>query len=420
MTTSSTPRTEMMSNRRLAGTRDLAIAWWSGSEALPTSAAGAEVCLLLAFVGLRVTDVVQLIVSTPVGLSRSTNATLDAGLMVLYLVESVAIIYKVVRGRKYLSPVLAGLDTATGLVILAAEPIITTPGDRVGSWTGWAFGVSVGIALGAGLGFPHRWQTLLAALGMGGVYLMVSLPASGDNGVQSTVIANSVAYLGFALFPRALATYLRRLGAATDQAKDDAVLAERAAERNRQRRLLHDHEAVLRLLAEPALDPALAELLRAQAASGANRVRAFLTTPPQGVDVATLGAGHLPEVVRAVVAEFGDLPMELAVDLANGATLVPATAEAVSEALRTLLHNVRLHARASAVTVHADLVDEHWELTVRDDGVGFDAERTPVGFGLQDVVSANLAEHGVTVVLESVPEFGTVAVLRGASARGER
>jgi hypothetical protein len=103
----------MMSNRRLAGTRALAIAWWSGSEALPTSAAGAEVCLLLAFVGLRVTDVVQLIVSTPVGLSRSTNATLDAGLMVLYLVESVAIIYKVVRGRKYLSPVLAGLDTAT-------------------------------------------------------------------------------------------------------------------------------------------------------------------------------------------------------------------------------------------------------------------------------------------------------------------
>jgi signal transduction histidine kinase len=229
-----------------------------------------------------------------------------------------------------------------------------------------------------------------------------------------------VAYLGFALFPRALATYLRRLGSAADQARAAAVLAEREAERNRQRRLLHDNEAVLRLLADPTLDPALAELVRAQAVSGANRVRTFLTSPSHGVDVGALEQGHLAEVVRAVAAEFGDLPVELAVDLAQGATLDPPMAEAVSAAVRTLLYNVRLHARATAVTVHADYTGGRWELTVRDDGVGYDPAVTPAGFGLRQLVVANLTEQGVSVVVESVPGVGTVAVLVGDSSAGGR
>jgi signal transduction histidine kinase len=376
------------------------------------------VCLLLAFLGLRATDVVQLIVSMPVGLSRSTNATLDAAVALVYLVESIVITVAVLRARKYFSGLWAGVDTATGLLILSVQPFITTTADRVGSWTSWGFAVSVAMALGAGLGFPKRWQTLTAAALLAGVYLWVSLPGSGDNGVQATVFSNAVAYLGFALFPRALATYLRRLGSATDEARAAAVLAERDAERNRQRSLLHDHEAVLRLLAQPTLDPALAELLRAQAASGANRVRTFLTSPFRELDVGALAQGHLPEVVRAVAADFGDLPVELAVDLAEGAVLDPATAEAVADAVRTLLHNVRRHAQAGAVTIHADLVGERWELTVRDDGVGFDRATTRLGFGLRQLVTANLTAQGVEVALDSTPGVGTVAVLHGATDRG--
>lgn len=121
--------------------------------------------------------------------------------------------------------------------------------------------------------------------------------------------------------------------------------------------------------------------------------------------------------MRAVAADFGDLPVELATDLADGAVLSPETTVAVADAVRTLLHNVRRHAQATAVTIHADLVDNQWELTLRDDGVGFDPARTPPGFGLHQLVTANLTAHGVTVDLDSTPGVGTAAVLRGTSTR---
>jgi hypothetical protein len=53
-------------------------------------------------------------------------------------------------------------------------------------------------------------------------------------------------------------------------------------------------------------------------------------------------------------ADFGDLPLEISVDLVTGVVLAPVTADALQRALATLLANVRLHAGASSVVVHGD------------------------------------------------------------------
>ena len=390
--------------------------WWSGVGALPTTVAGAETCLLLAFLGLRGTDVVQLLLATPTGLQESTAPAIDALLILGYLGQTAVLTVVLVRARRFLSTFWATVECTAGVLILLAEPLFTATTDRVGTWTAWGYGLSLCSAFGAGIGYPRRSQTLIAATALAGAYLLVSLPGSGALGTTGTVVSNVVAYFGFALFPRALASYLRRLAAAADDARDAAARAGRAAERDRQRRLLHDHETLMRLLADPSVDPALAELLRRQAISGANRVRSFLTAPPEQATEPDGDERPLTDLVRAVVSEFSDLPIEASIDLARGVLLPAADATAVCEALATLLHNVRRHAGARSVVVHADGDDDSWEVTVRDDGVGFDPATTPLGFGLRDLVIGALAARGIAATVESAPGEGTAVVLTGTAS----
>lgn len=199
--TTSTAATRPPATSRRTQARVLLGSWWEGSGTLPTSAAGAEVCLLLAFLGLRATDLVQLAVAMPVGLARSTNPVLDAATALVYLVESLLITVVILRERKYHSTMWAAIDTATGLLILGVQPFIATSTDLIGTWTAWGFGVSLGMALGAGLGFPKRGHTVTAAALLAGAYLVGSLPAFADDGVRMTVVSNLVAYLGFSPLP---------------------------------------------------------------------------------------------------------------------------------------------------------------------------------------------------------------------------
>jgi signal transduction histidine kinase len=394
-------------------------AWWSGSGALPTTRAGAELCMLVAFLGLRATDVVQLIVAAPEGLHRSTSAVLDGALLGLYFVESAVIAVVVIRARRYYSARWALVDTSCALIVLLAQPVFTTTADRVGTWTAWGYAISVGAALGAGIGFPKRWQTAVSAAGLAAAYLATSLPGMNST-LTATVASNTVAYFGFALFGRALAGYLRRLGSDADRARTAAVAAASQAEFDRHRLLLHDQATVLRLVSEPDVDPVLAGLLRQQAASGANKIRAFLGHGA-GSDRERDPDGDLEAILRAVVNDFTDLPIDVSAELAGGVKLSPIVAGAIEQALNALLYNIRVHAAARNVLLHADAdrPTGQWELSVRDDGRGFDPTTTRHGFGLGVQVEQGLRAVGVDVTIESVPGEGTGVVMRGPIAWGD-
>lgn len=83
--------------------------------------------------------------------------------------------------------------------------------------------------------------------------------------------------------------------------------------------------------------------------------------------------------------------------------------------MATLLHNVRLHADASSVVLHADINQggSEWELTVRDDGCGFDPAAVRTGYGLRVQVTQTLTRHRIRVDVDSFPGDGTTITLHG-------
>ena len=218
-----------------------------------------------------------------------------------------------------------------------------------------------------------------------------------------------------------------------------------------QRLLLHDNIGLLGLLAQPDLPPGLAAALRGQARELANRARAFLDDLGGEREPPRPGRAEDPQPLTVAVYEavrsFGDLPLELSADLAEGVLLPPRAAAALTGAVATLLANVRLHADARHVVVHCDAddfedegededvgsgagvdvgsgaetADEQragvrpgwWEVTVHDDGRGFDPAATPLGFGLREQVTGALAAHGIGTRIRSVPGDGTSVTLRG-------
>ncbi|WP_375503089.1 hypothetical protein [uncultured Jatrophihabitans sp.] len=394
--------------------------WSLGRPSLPTTAAGTELCALIAFLGLRATDAVQLLFALPGSTEQTTNRWLFFALIALYVLETIAISTAVIRARQYRSATWAALDTATGLLVLLCEPFFTTTHDRVGTWVAWGFAISVAAALGAGIGFPERWQTMTASAALAVGYVAVSLPGA-SSGARSTVLSNTVAYFGFALFTRALATYLRRLGRDADQARDDAVVAARYYEYNRHRRLLHDQATVLALLAQPSTNPELEVLLRHQAGAGATKIRTFLERPPGAEPRTGNDARHIRDVVHASVYGFDDLPIDLALDLAGDTCLDEPAAEALEGAITAILHNIRVHADAQNVTIHVDQAcgkrdaDDvgHWVMTIRDDGTGFDAAHTLTGFGLAVQVKQALDDVNISTELETANGQGTCLTLRG-------
>jgi signal transduction histidine kinase len=95
----------------------------------------------------------------------------------------------------------------------------------------------------------------------------------------------------------------------------------------------------------------------------------------------------------AIVAELADVDCDQQTRIA----LLRCTQESLA--------NVRKHARASTVTAVLARHDGEVELEITDDGVGFDAQRSP-GFGL-DGMRKRLAELGGELTVTSSPGDGT-------------
>ncbi|MEU3492115.1 ATP-binding protein [Kitasatospora cineracea] len=330
---------------------------------------------------------------------------------------------------------------AVAMAVLLAQPWYLAPEDWVGTWTAWGGALSVNAVFGAAIGLPTRGQTAAATAAVAAAYAVPGVVLSHAH--ASTAASNLIGYLVFAVAARSSATFVRRLGRDADEARRQAAVLAAEAERDRHRLLLHDQITIMRLLAEPGLEPGLVEVLRRQAAAGAARVRHFLEQSDAdlaGADLAgacpadggRTGAGRaedgpsagerpevmLAELVRQAGEGFTDLPIDYAVDLAADVPVPPAVAGPLRAALATVLHNVRAHAAAGQVVVHADAPPGlgRWEVSVRDDGRGFDQARRPLGFGLRVQVSRALAEVGVESEIRSAPGAGTVVLLRGRPA----
>lgn len=368
---------------------------------------------LVAFfvAGMRLATLAQMappLLAAMPALSRADHPWLTGASWILATVMLVAITAITLVTRRPPGVPYAVLDVAVAVALLIVG-LWTVPVElRTGTWVGFQLGYALCVSCGlSAVRSRWLWMFLLASLAVAEVvYIAPTVDGWADlTGALSTcltlLVLGPLAWFG--------CQTIVRIGTEADEARRYAAEAAKAEEERRARLAIHNGTAMMRLLVET--DSAGGNgALRSQAEVELNRMRAYLSgqTPPPVSEATNLAA-----VVTAVGAEFDDLPITVVADLAQDVALPRGLADDLAAALRSLLLNVRQHARAGRVVLHAaeDEDGSGWEVTLHDDGIGFDTSATDFGVGLREVVVEQLARSGVDVAINSIRDLGTTVTL---------
>jgi hypothetical protein len=405
--------------------------WVLGRGGLPTTPEGVEAGALTVFLGIRFVNLVQLSMVLPVSLRHTTRPAVFVAVLAGFVAETVVLTVVLIRAGRYADRRWGRADALTSMLALLLQPTFTGPRDITGDWTAWAFACTLSTVVGAAIVFPRRREFNFVVALLAVSYLTAAFPHADEGPVRATVLGNALAYPGFALLSRLLLGYLRKLSQDAETARSEATrIAAFAAglrEVGRQQPLLHDSSNVLRQLGDPDLPHELEDALKCQAVALSDQIRAFLARPlPEVMHGDTDRPGtsgsrsrSLVQAVQEALADSPDLPVEHSLTLATGVELAVPAAEALTLAVTTVLNGVRVRARARGIVVRADADPEEggWEVTVIDDGQGFDPESASAGSGLWSQVKQNLAGHGISAHVHPMPGEGTRVTLRGAIAR---
>lgn len=373
---------------------------------------------LVAFfvAGMRLATLAQMapsLLAAMPALSRADHPWLTGASWILAAVMLVAIAAITLVTRRPPGVPYAVLDVAVAVALLIVG-LWTVPVElRTGTWVGFQLGYALCVSCGlSAVRSRWLWMFLLASLAVAEVVYI----APTVNGPADLTLAVSTCLTLLVLGPLAWfgCQTIVRIGTEADEARRYAAEAAKAEEERRARLAIHNGTAMMRLLVET--DTADGNgALRSQAEVELNRMRAYLSgqTPPPVSEATNLAA-----VVTAVGAEFDDLPITVVADLAQDVALPRGLADDLAAALRSLLLNVRQHARAGRVVLHAaeDEDGTGWEVTLHDDGIGFDTSATTFGVGLREVVVEQLARSGVDVQINSIRDLGTTVTLAQTTA----
>ncbi|WP_406023821.1 hypothetical protein OH802_29070 [Nocardioides sp. NBC_00850] len=384
---------------------------------MPHSTRAAATRLVAFFVaGMRLATLAQMapsLLTAMPALSRVDHPWLTGASWILATVMLVAIAAITLVTRRPPGVTYAVLDVAVAVALLIVG-LWTVPVElRTGTWVGFQLGYALCVSCGlSAVRSRWLWMFLLASLAVAEVvYIAPTVDGWADlTGALSTcltlLVLGPLAWFG--------CQTIVRIGTEADEARRYAAEAAKAEEERRARLAIHNGTAMMRLLVET--DTADGNgALRSQAEVELNRMRAYLSgqTPPPVSEATNLAA-----VVTAVGAEFDDLPITVVADLAQDVALPRGLADDLAAALRSLLLNVRQHARAARVVLHAaeDEDGTGWEVTLHDDGIGFDTSATDFGVGLREVVVEQLARSGVDVRINSIRDLGTTVTLAQTTA----
>ncbi|MFD7074671.1 hypothetical protein ACFV9G_10695 [Nocardioides sp. NPDC059952] len=379
---------------------------------MPHSTRAAAVRLVAFFVaGMRLATLAQMapsLLTAMPALSRVDHPWLTGASWILATGMLVAITAITLVTRRPPGVTYAVLDVAVAVALLVVG-LWTVPVElRTGTWVGFQLGYALCVSCGlSAVRSRWLWMFLLASLAVAEVvYIAPTVDGWADlTGALSTcltlLVLGPLAWFG--------CQTIVRIGTEADEARRYAAEAAKAEEERRARLAIHNGTAMMRLLVET--DSAGGNgALRSQAEVELNRMRAYLSgqTPPPVSEATNLAA-----VATAVGAEFDDLPITVVADLAQDVALPRDLADDLAAALRSLLLNVRQHAQAGRVVLHAaeDEDGTGWEVTLHDDGIGFDTSATAFGVGLREVVVEQLARSGVSVEISSIRDLGTTVTL---------
>lgn len=380
----------------------------SSRSALPE----AERILSLGVIVIRVGVLAQALSGTARGLELSDRPRVYLALAGVLTLESLLLMAVLWRAKRPLLRPWGLVDLALGFAMMAALPF-ALPGSLMSdSWIWWAASLAINTTGNFGATQTSWWWVGTSSIAMSVLYVLIGT-TYGDLGLHRSV-TDSLNYPIFGFGVLLVSRYLRSMATRADADRRAAVEAMRQSEMNRARLVVHDASTLLRLLGDPSTPAAILPALQNQARQESAQIRTFLSEPlgPRALLPESLG-----EIISSVTTGFSDLPMEFATDLGADALIYRQHAPAVARALTTVLHNVRRHAHATEVVIHADQEDEQWEVTVRDDGLGFDEREHPHGFGLASQVIGELTRLGLEVNIASAPGHGTAVTIAGPCAK---
>lgn len=391
--------------RRLASR--LSKQWREGASASDL----VEQAIVLVFVVLRIGLVVQ--ISIAAGWMMMTSAgwaavaiTIGAGTF------SVAIVIAVLRAGRIAGWPWGILDlTIAGIAVVASGLLLSVP-EQPHDLYNWAVGYSA-----RAVPFVVAWHRSIrvpagVGVGFGGLYFGVETLANG--GPAFPVLANAIDVPIYAVTAAVFVLFGGRVAARADQNQLRAVELGAQLELTRYQHHIHNATGLLARLARDDTPQDLLPSLRAQASQESNRLRQeILDAAPPARSAADDGETiSLASVVWEACAGFTALPLEIRTNLGRQIRLSREQGIALRAAVVALLYNVQFHAHAAQVVVHADCDEAGWEVTVADDGAGFDPDTTAFGFGLASQVIASLNGHGISVDIDSQPGEGTCLTIR--------
>lgn len=364
----------------------------------------------IAVVGVVVRGVVVItaLATAPaaIGMTRDSAAYLAVAL--LTLVISCGLCVAALRHARLRAMPWGVADFVTCLLAIAVCGSVSTSNS---SWILGHFDMPYAInasSMAAGWLRSIKWSMAVSAVIASTLLVTTALSSAATLAVTLSSVCNVLLFGAAAAIG---AGYLRRLGASFDEPHQQMVDATRRFELERYKLTVHDASGVLRMLADESTPPFTLPALRRQARKESMRLRAYITRDP--VDDTITTPMTLAGIVRAATEDFIDLPLVIHAELAEDVPILERPALLLQRAVTTLLYNIRIHAGATKVTVHADHEDGEWELSIHDDGVGFDAQPSTFGFGLREQVFAALQGCGIDVELTSRPSRGTLVTITG-------
>ncbi|HIW29127.1 MAG TPA: hypothetical protein H9987_03825 [Candidatus Luteococcus avicola] len=365
-----------------------------------------EAAIALIYVGGRCGVELSVLMGALTGVRVTTHLLAYVTLTACSLAVAVAVGVMTLRARRPPRPALGWCDLAFAALCIPALVWCVPSNDLIGRWSYWAPGMAMLVATSSVATLRAPAAATASGAAMAVVYVAtLSLTGSRD---WASLAANAISYLLMAGVASALWAYLRSIAERADAFRLAAVEATRQAERERYRSVVHDASGLLRMLSEGPESGALREVLLAQASQEATKLRRYLA------EESSASPGQLGDVIRRACDCFTDLPIEFNVQLGQAASIGDRRVrDALEAAIETVLHNVRRHAAASEVVIHADLQDGAWTVVIRDDGRGFDPATRHHGYGLDVQLGSALARHGINSTIASTPGRGTAITLRG-------
>lgn len=404
--------------------RGSASRWADYAGRLPSTARGTDHAVALLIIGIRLGTLVQMVPGLVQAVSISPRPGLYAVCWGAAAASSLVVSFVVFRRGGPLSPRGFTLDLSLAIALMLLGSLTVTDAFLVGSWIApFPAHLLAVLATGAGVLMP-RWQWVCGVVAACAASLVFAAPAW-DADTATTIIANVLTLLVLPSVGRLILGYFRRVAQDGDQARAEATELGRREEERRAQLAIHNGAAVIRMLSDPTIDDETRGFLQKEAQLESVRMRSYLqgrgaTEPGPG---SGSGGVALRAVVSATCDRFLDLPMQLNVDLAEGAHIDAAQAAALDQALASLLLNVRDHADAESVVVHADAPPagdggtQMWVVTLHDDGVGFEVSAASMGVGLRQVVVGEMRRRGMDVTISSTPGVGTTVTLTGPCLR---